>query len=354
MSATVDLIRPEIRKLRPYKSAEFVSGMVRLNANENPWRPPGDTTHRGLNWYPEPRPFELQRRLAAYYGVGVEKLLVTRGSSEAIDVAIRGFCRPGIDGIVICPPTFGMYEVYGQIQGARIRAIPLLREQDYRLDVEGLLGGWADTDRVLFLCSPNNPTGNLLAEEEIARLAAELQGRACLVLDAAYAEFADADSSLRLLERFDNVIVLRTLSKAMALAGVRCGVLLGPPQIVDLLSCVLPPYTFPVPCAEAVERCLEPANKAEWQRRVGSLKTERGRLAAGLARAPRISRVWPSEANFILVETNDPRRLVAAARSGGVMIRDFSWDPWLPGCVRITIGTPEQNDQLLRALAPDP
>jgi histidinol-phosphate aminotransferase len=350
MSSIVELIRPEIRKLRPYKSAEFVSGMVRLNANENPWRPPGDTTERGLNWYPEPRPFELQRRLADYYGIDGAKLLVTRGSSEAIDVTIRGFCRPGVDGVVICPPTFGMYEVYGQIQGARVRQVPLMRDHNYRLDVEQLLNGWTETDRLLFLCSPNNPTGNMIDEEDIAQVATTLRGRACIALDAAYAEFTDVDRSLALLERFDNLIVLRTLSKAMALAGVRCGALLGPPPVVDLLSCVLPPYTFPVPCAEAVERCLEPANKIEWQRRVETLKSERGRLRAALSGIAGINRVWPSEANFILVETKEPRRLVAAARSGGVMIRDFSWDPWLPGCVRITIGTPQQNDQLLRAL----
>lgn len=350
MTATVDLIRPDIRRLRPYKSAEFVSGMVRLNANENPWRPPGDATRRGLNWYPEPRPFELQKRLAEHYGIERERLLVTRGSSEAIDVTIRGFCRPGTDGIVICPPTFGMYAVYGQIQGASLRTVPLLRHDGYRLDAEGVVAGWTGADRLLFLCSPNNPTGNVISEDEIGAIAAALRGRGCIVLDAAYAEFSDDDPSLRLLQRFDNVIVLRTLSKAMALAGVRCGVLLGPAPVVDLLSCVLPPYTFPVPCVEVVERCLEPANKAEWQRRVSALKSERQRLAAALPRCGGITRVWPSAANFLLVESDEPQRLVAAARAGGVMIRDFSWDPWLRGSVRITVGTPEQNEQLLRAL----
>ncbi len=351
MSDVVELIRPEIRKMRPYRSAEFVDGMVRLNANENPWRPPGDTTGRGLNWYPEPRPFRLQHRLAAHYGVDPERLLVTRGSSEGIDVTIRGFCRPGTDGIVICPPTFGMYEAYAQIQSASVRAVPLVRESGYCLDVRGVLDGWTDTDRLLFVCSPNNPTGNLIAGQTIAEVAEALRGRGCVVLDAAYAEFASEDESLRLLERFDNVIVLRTLSKAMALAGIRCGVLLAAPRVVDLLSCVLPPYTFPVPCAEAVTRCLEPDNLAAWQSRVETLKAERARLEAALQNIPGITRVWPSVANFVLAEAADPRRLVAAARAGRVMIRDFSWDPWLPRCVRITVGTPEQNDQLLRALA---
>lgn len=350
MSNVIDLIRPEIRKMRPYKSAEFVNGMVRLNANENPWRPPGDSTARGLNWYPEPRPFELQKRLAEHYGIDPARLLVTRGSSEGIDVTIRSFCRPGTDGIVICPPTFGMYEAYAQIQSARIRAVPLLRDRGYTLDVPGVVDGWTENERLLFLCSPNNPTGNSIAEADIMEVAEALRGRGCVVLDAAYAEFATDDRSLQLLERFDNIIVLRTLSKAMALAGVRCGVLLGIPPVVDLLSCVLPPYTFPVLCADAVTRCLEPANAAEWQRRVKTLRSERARLAAALSGVAGITRVWPSESNFILAEAADPRRLVAAARAGRVMIRDFSWDPWLPRCVRITVGTPEQNDQLLRAL----
>lgn len=351
MTGIVDLIRPEIRKMRPYKSAEFVDGMARLNANENPWRPPGDSTARGLNWYPEPRPFELQQRLAAHYGIDSSRLLVTRGSSEAIDVTIRGFCRPGTDGIVICPPTFGMYEAYAQIQSARIRAVPLLRDRGYALDVRGVLDGWTETDRVIFLCSPNNPTGNPLAETDVAEIAGALGGRGCVVVDAAYAEFAGDDRSLELLQRFENVIVLRTLSKAMALAGVRCGALLAVPQVVDLLSCVLPPYTFPVLCADAVMHCLEPANAAEWRRRVELLKSERARLAAALQRIPGITRVWPSDANFILAEAADPRRLVAAARAGRILIRDFSWDPSLPRCVRITVGTPEQNDRLLGALA---
>jgi histidinol-phosphate aminotransferase len=350
MNDIIDLIRPEIRKMRPYKSAEFVDGMVRLNANENPWRPTGDTSGRGLNWYPEPRPFELQQRLATHYGIDPSRLLVTRGSSEGIDVTIRGFCRPGVDGIVICPPTFGMYEAYAQIQSARIRAVPLLRDRGYSLDVRGVLDGWTETDRLLFLCSPNNPTGNVLPEDDIAELAEALRGRGCIVLDAAYAEFAGDDRSLQLLERFDNVVVLRTLSKAMALAGVRCGVLLGVPRIVDLLSCVLPPYTFPVLCVDAVTRCLEPASSTEWQHRVETLKSERERLAAALKVVPGITRVWPSKANFILAEAADPRHLVTAARAGGVMIRDFSWDPSLPRCIRITVGTPAQNDQLMRAL----
>jgi histidinol-phosphate aminotransferase len=351
MSGLLNLVRPEIRAMRPYRSAVFEDGLVRLNANENPWRPPGDDSERGLNWYPEPRPATLQRRLAAHYGVDPDRLLVTRGSSEAIDLVIRAFCRAGTDSVVLCPPTFGMYEVYAQVQDARVRAVPLLRQQGYALDVEGIVGQWTESDKLVFVCSPNNPTGNRFPTADVADLAGRLRGRGCIVLDAAYAEFSTADDSLVLQERFDNLLVLRTLSKAMALAGVRCGALIGPAEVVDAVGCVLPPYTFPVLCADAVTRCLEPETAAEWQRRVAVLKNERERMARALASLPVITRVWPSDANFLLVESRNPQALVGAARKGGIMLRDFSWDPYLPGCVRITIGTPEQNRQLIEALS---
>lgn len=350
MSGVTDLVRPEIRQMRPYRSAEFEAGLVRLNANENPWRSSGDASGPGLNRYPEPRPFALAASLAAHYGVPPDRLLVTRGSSEAIDVVIRGFCRAGLDEIVICPPTFGMYETYAQIQGAGIRRVPLRRERGYALDVDGILSGWTAASRVAFVCSPNNPTGNSFPAAEMRRLAAALAGRGVVVLDAAYAEFAAEDASLALLGEFDNVIVLRTLSKAMALAGVRCGALLAAAPVTALLGCVLPPYTFPTLCAEAVQRCLAPADAAEWRARVAILKSERARLSSALASVPGIRRVWPSDANFVLVEAADAPALVAAARAGGVLLRDFSWDPALPGCVRITVGDPAENDQLLQVL----
>jgi histidinol-phosphate aminotransferase len=349
MSGIAELIRPEIRQLRPYRSAQFEAGLVRLNANETPWRPVEDSTASGLNRYPEPRPFALTARLATHYGVTSDQLLVTRGSSEAIDLLIRGFCRAGQDDVVICPPTFGMYEVYAHIQGAGVRSVALLREQGYALDVPGIEAAWDERTRLVFLCSPNNPTGNRLADKDIERVAAMARGRGVVVVDAAYAEFADDDPTRQLLQRHDNLVVLRTLSKAMGLAGVRCGVLIGPPGAVELLSCILPPYCFPTLSVEAVERCLRDSNRVELARRIAILKAERMRLATAFSAMPTVTRVWPSEANFLLVETRDPHQLVTTARAGGVLVRDFSWDPWLPGCLRVTVGSVEQNDQLLRA-----
>jgi histidinol-phosphate aminotransferase len=347
---TLDLLRPEIRTLTAYKPADYIDGMIRLNANESPWRPPGDTTRDGLNRYPSPKPEELTARLEAHYGVGRGQLLVTRGSSEAIDVLIRGFCRAGRDELVICPPTFGMYEVYGRIQGALIRALPLDPVAGFGLPVAGILAGWQATTRLVFVCSPNNPTGNSVSRADLERLCSGLAGRGVVVLDAAYREFAGDDDTPGLLARYDNLVILRTLSKALGLAGVRCGALLGCAPLVELLGRVLPPYCFPSISQEAVLRALDPEASAVQAERRAVLVRERARVSAALNVTPGIRRVWPSTANFVLVQTDDPAVLLTSARSANILVRDFSSEPQLTGCIRITIGTPAENDLLLKAL----
>ena len=350
MTSTLDLLRPEIRQLRPYKAADYVGGFIRLNANETPWRPPGDETRDGLNRYPEPRPAELTERLTTFYGLGPGQLLVTRGSSEAIDVLIRAFCRAGQDSIIICPPTFGMYEVYAQIQGACVQSVPLDRADNYSLPVDAILRAWLPATKLVFICSPNNPTGNRIPDAEVNRLCAGLAGRGVVVLDAAYQEFAGADPLHDLLTRHENLVVLRTLSKALSLAGARCGALIGRSDLVDLLGRVLPPYCFPTTSQDAVLRSLTPEAQQELTARRGRIIAERRRLTDALPNVSGITRVWPSAANFLLVESADAQTLVARARAAGILLRDFSWDPLLPGCVRITVGSPDENDQLLAAL----
>jgi histidinol-phosphate aminotransferase len=350
MTGVLHLLRPEIRALQPYRAAEYVGGFVRLNANENPWRPVGDTTRDGLNRYPDPHPAALATRLAATYGVAASQALVTRGSSEAIDVLIRAFCRAGQDEIVICPPTFGMYAVYAQVQGAIIRAIPLRQDQGYALPVDAILAAWRPTTRLVFVCSPNNPTGNQFPRRDVVALCRGLAGRGVVVLDGAYAEFAADDPTRDLLAQFENVVVLRTLSKALGLAGVRCGTLLATPALVAQLGGILPPYSFPTASQEAVLAALQPEASAEAGRRREVLLAERARVSAALGNIPAIRRVWPSDANFVFVESDVAASLVACAREAGLLIRDFSQDPATPGGLRITIGAPEENDRLLAAL----
>jgi histidinol-phosphate aminotransferase len=350
VTATLALLRPEIRRLRPYRPAEYVGGFVRLNANEAPWRPPGDQTPDGLNRYPDPRPAELTERLTALYGVSPGALLVTRGSSEAIDVTVRAFCRAGQDSVVLCPPTFGMYEVYARIQGAGVESIPLDRAGGFSLPVDRILAAWGPATKLVFVCSPNNPTGNRFPDGEIERLCTGLAGRGVVVLDAAYQEFAGADPTIRLLAAHDNLVVLRTLSKALALAGVRCGALIARPELVELLGRVLPPYCFPTTSQNAVLALLTPAATAEMARRRSEILAERQRLLAALAGIPLIDRVWPSDANFIFAESRDAASVIARARAAGILLRDFSADPLLPGGIRITVGSPDENSRLLAAL----
>jgi histidinol-phosphate aminotransferase len=236
------------------------------------------------------------------------------------------------------------------VQGAGIRRIPLRREQGYALPVDAILADWRSASRLVFVCSPNNPTGNQFPRADVIALCEGLAGRGVVVLDAAYAEFAGDDPTVDLLARFEHVVVLRTLSKALGLAGVRCGILLGTPPLVAQLGGILPPYSFPTASQEAVFAALEPAAAAESLRRRQLLVAERGRMAAALALIPAIRRVWPSDANFIFVESDAATALVAQARQAGILIRDFSQDPATPGGLRITIGAPEENDRLLAAL----
>jgi histidinol-phosphate aminotransferase len=351
MSSVLDLARPDLRALRPYQPGAWEPGLTRLNANESPWRLPSDPTERGLNVYPPPRPAQLRETLAGYYGVNADSLLVTRGSSEANDVVIRGFCRAECDSILITPPTFDMYRVYATIQAARIQNAPLRTGAAFEFDVEAVLAAVDASTRIVFVCSPNNPTGTVVAPADLARLATELEGRALLVVDAAYQEYAEDQGLAGLLASYEHVVVLRTLSKFVALAGARCGALLAAPAVVAYLENVLPPYTFPTPSIEIVLSAFEAASLAIARERIATIRSERARLTSALGALDNVLEVYPSQANFVLVRLRDRDALMAAAYAGGVLVRSFSGDPALSDCVRITVGRPEDNTQLLAALA---
>jgi histidinol-phosphate aminotransferase len=348
--SVLDLARPELLAIRPYVPGAYEPGCIRLNANESPWRSPGDTTERGLNVYPPPRPTLLQAKLAGYYGIEQRQILVTRGSSEAIDVLIRGFCAAGRDSILICPPTFDMYRLYATIQNAGIQRVPLLSDNGYALDVEHILGTVDSATKIVFICTPNNPTGQSMARADVERLCRELEGRALVVIDEAYHEFAEADDFVALRNRYEHVVLLRTLSKFVSLAGVRCGLIVAAPEVIEFAQAVLPPYTFPTPSIELVMEALSTDSLRISEERVALLKRERARLAAALRDVPQVLTVYPSDANFIMVKTRDGQSFRDTARRAGILVRTFD-DPLLTGCVRITVGRPADNDLLLRALA---
>jgi len=355
MSSVLDLARPELLRLSPYVPGAYEPDTLRLNSNESPWRAPGDPTARGLNRYPPPRPEALTTLLSGYYGVPETEILVTRGSSEAIDILIRGFCAAGLDSIVICPPTFDMYRLYAEIQGARVIRVPLLRntslDRDFAIDVEGILEQVFAGAKLVFVCSPNNPTGTSVAPADLERLCTESAGRAVIVIDEAYLEFSSCASFQVLQDRFDHVIVLRTLSKFVSLAGVRCGAVLARNTVIQFLERVLPPYTFPTPSIELVCQTLGQDVLPVSEQRIGIIRAERARLESAFASFAHVEKAWPSDANFIFIQAADARRLVANARKAGILVRVFPNDPSLDNCVRITVGKPEDNDRLLAAIA---
>ena len=341
------LARPEIRALKPYASARALADAagILLNANESPWPPAGDEG-LALNRYPDPQPAELKQRLADLYGTGTENLLVTRGSDEGIDLLLRVFCRPGTDRVLVCPPCFGMYALSARVQGAEVVEAPLVdlgETFDLAPDLEEKSAGC----RIIFLCSPNNPTGNVIDAERVAALAEAQAGEGLVVVDEAYVEFAPETSMLRLLERHPNLVLLRTLSKAHGLAGCRLGSVIAHPEIIGLLRRIIAPYPLPTPTVRIALRALADDALAAEREHLETLAAERARLFSALAQNPDVEKVWRGAANFVLVRVVDGKRLVDDAARAGIRLRDQSAQPGLADCVRITVGTPEENTALI-------
>ncbi len=350
MNPLLSLARPEILALKPYSHAQWLPGLTRLHANEVPWRPTGDSSASGLNRYPEPQPAALIAALAAFYGVRPANLLATRGSDEGIDVLSRIFLRAGRDAIMQCSPTFGMYQVAARIQGAAVIDVPLQRAHHWRLDVDRLLGAWNPQVKIVYLCSPNNPTANLLDSASIAAVCDALAGKAIVVVDEAYVEWTAARSLSAWLERYPTLAILRTLSKAYALAGARIGALLGAPELIEIARRVVPPYCLATPTIEAALRALDPAELEATRARLALLLAEREYLAKGLAASPLVETVWPSDTNFLLLDSTDADTMMRRSMHGGLIVRDLRADPALPRSLRITVGTRTDNDSLLASL----
>jgi len=347
MSWVSALARPEIVALRAYEPASWEPEFARLHANELPWRAGGDDSRQGLNRYPEPQPRTLLEQLASLYEVPGDALLVARGSDEVIDLLIRVFCRAGQDAVLICPPTFGMYEVAARIQGADVVAVPLRAGQGFALDPQAVVDRCAPGVKIVFLCSPNNPTGNTLDSEALLRVARELAGRALVVADEAYIEFSRSEGLVRQVQNVRNLAVLRTLSKAHGLAGARVGALIADPEVIRLVRKVIPPYAISQLTVEAVLKTLEPSQCPARRARITQVRAERQRLAEALKLLPGVTRVWPSDANFVLAEFADAEVALRQARAARLLVRDARGYGVSAGALRITVGTAEQNAQLL-------
>jgi len=280
--------------------------------------------------------------------VPADNLLPGRGSDESIDLVVRAFCRAGVDNVILCPPTFGMYAVAARIQGAAVREVPLLKSRGYALDVDAVLAAADANTKIVFLCSPNNPTGNAMDPAAVDSLLTSLASRALVVVDEAYIEFSGAGSLAGSLATYPNLVVLRTLSKAFGLAGARVGSLIASAPIVQLLGKVIPPYSIPQLTIEAVFATLAAPQAAIQRERVAQVRAERDRLAAALAARSSVRKIWPSVSNFLLVDFADPEATLAAARAAKLLIRDMRAST---GALRISVGTPEQNDRLIRSIS---
>lgn len=344
------IARPEVRQLKAYVAAEQLSGMIRLNANESPESPWTDLDRSPLNRYPLVRPAGLQARMATLYGVGAENVLATRGSTEAIDTLIRTFCRAYRDNIVVTPPTFDMYKVYADVQAVELNRAPLNANNGFAFDTDAVLAAADDHSKLVFICSPNNPTGTMVARDDILAVAEARRNRSVIVVDEAYIEFADRESLIADIPGNDNVVVLRTMSKAFALAGARCGALVASTEAVTMLSRVLSPYSFSTPVTERVLDAMTDEGFRKADELVQRTIAERQHLAVQLAECAVVDKVWPSEANFLFLRFSDVERARERLRERNILIREFASLPDYAGCARITVGTPDENAQLVAAL----
>ena len=334
-----ELVRPNIRALKPYSTArdEFSGGEITtwLDANENPY-------DNGVNRYPDPHQKLLKQKIAALKGVREEQVFIGNGSDEAIDLCYRIFCRPGVDNAVSIAPTYGMYRVAADINDVEMREVPL--GADFSLPADALLAAVDERTRLLWLCSPNNPTGNAFPAAGIERLLREFDGM--VVLDEAYVDFADGAGFLPRLDEFPNLIVLQTLSKAWGMAGLRIGLAFAAREVAALFSRVKYPYNIPGPTQRVAEEMLG----RDLAPQIAEIRSERRRLASELASCPCIERVYPSQTNFLLVRTPAPDALYDALIEAGIIVRNRSRAAGCEGCLRLTVGTPAENDRLLRTV----
>ncbi|MHA6247797.1 histidinol-phosphate transaminase [Pontibacter sp. CAU 1760] len=340
-----DIIRPNVLKMKPYSSArdEFKgNASVFLDANENNL---GSLAGNNYNRYPDPHQKQLKTVIAELRGVQPEQIFLGNGSDEAIDLLFRMVCRPGQDSMLHLPPTYGMYEVSANLNDVELEAVQLTA--DFQLPVEALLAKVKPTTRIIFICTPNNPTGNAIETSPIEQVLRQFNG--LVVLDEAYVDFCDTPSWTTRLEEFPNLVVLQTFSKAWGMAGLRLGLAFASAEIISVLDKIKPPYNI----NEATqELALEALTRTEALKdMVEEIVQERTLLMHTLPALPAVVKVFPSDANFILVQVTDANGLYNYLLERGIVVRNRSTLPGCGGCLRISVGTLEENQQLLQAIA---
>ncbi len=343
------LARQTIQRLTPYQSARRLGGQgdVWLNANEYPQPVSYPLRSSAFNRYPECQPAELVAHYADYAGVTPQQVLVSRGADEGIELLIRTFCEPGHDAMLYCPPTYGMYAVSAETCDVERRCVPL--DADWQLDLPAIAAA-LDGVKLVFVCSPNNPTGNLLDPDALRHLLALTAGRALVVVDEAYIEFAPEASVVSWLADYPHLVVLRTLSKAFALAGLRCGFTLASSEIIVLLQKVIAPYPLPSPVADIAAQATTPAGIAAMRERVAYIVAQRQALIAQLLRCDCIQEVYPSQGNYLIFRSDQAAQIFQTLWQQGIILRDQSRQPALANCLRITIGSDAEHQRVLTVL----
>lgn len=338
------LQRENIKTLRPYSTArdEFKGqAEVFLDANENSF---GSPLPANYNRYPDPLQLDLKEKIGRIKGVPIENTFLGNGSDEAIDLLFRAFCNPGKDNVIILPPTYGMYEVSANINDVALRKVDLL--PSYQLNLEKIAEAIDANTKLIFICSPNNPTGNSINRTDMETILANFNG--LVVVDEAYINFARQKTFIQELTEYPNLVVLQTFSKAWGLAGLRLGMAFSSTQVVDILNKIKPPYNINQATQDLALAALQNVDQVnEW---IKTTVAERERMSNSLARLAKVGKVYPSDANFILVEIEDAHNVYNKLVDQGIIVRDRSKVSLCEGCLRITVGTIEENNRLLKTL----
>lgn len=343
------LVRKNVQKLTPYQSARRIGGQgdVWLNANEYPVAPHFELTEQTLNRYPEPQPEQVIKRYAQYAGVQCEQLIVSRGADEAIELLMRAFCEPEQDSILYCPPTYGMYQVSAETLGIKIKTVPTT--SDWQLDLQAIAQN-LDTVKLIYVCSPNNPTGNLIKPEYIKSLLKLANDRALVVIDEAYIEFTPQSSVVSWLNEYPNLVILRTLSKAFALAGLRCGFAIANKPVIDALQKVIAPYPLATPVADIASQALSKDGIKTMRQNVEKLNNQKQTFIEALNKLSIVEKVYPSWSNYLCVKFQEGKDVFKTLWDQGIILRDQSKSTGQKNMIRISIGTQSECEAVITAL----
>ncbi|WP_435131988.1 histidinol-phosphate transaminase [Formosa sp. A9] len=342
MASVQDLLRPSIKALKAYSSArdefqEETSDMVFLDANENPF-------NNGINRYPDPYQNEVKAILSDIKEVSKSNILLGNGSDEVLDLIVRAFCEPNQDNVIILPPTYGMYEVLANLNAVGIKKV--LLTETFQPETDQILEAADAHSKILFLCSPNNPSGNSFIDTDVEVLLKKFEG--IVVIDEAYIDFSSKDSWLQRLDEFPNLIITQTLSKAYGMAGIRLGICYASTEIISVLNTIKPPYNINVLTQNKAAELLKQTDLVSNE--IDAILIERSQLISDLKQINYISKIYPTDTNFVLVKVDDATQRYNQLIKKGVVVRNRTTQPLCENCLRLTVGTSVENETLLTAL----